>query len=182
MAKRRTRHRIQKRVRRGTMKGGMDVLNPILHNDEDSHNLDMGNDNSFQSQGSLHLSHLNTSENSGNTTEQSIVPGDFGDLDSIPPDESNIIDMDQSLHLADLDTTETDNSGYTRGVDELFGGKKRRRSTKKRYGKKGRKTRKNRRHKQRGGICYGNGVGANSYDPNYSIYNTNMLKLFPYKA
>jgi hypothetical protein len=34
----------------------------------------------------------------------------------------------------------------------------------------------------RGGMCYGNGVGANSYDPNYSIYNTNMLKLFPYKA
>jgi hypothetical protein len=31
-------------------------------------------------------------------------------------------------------------------------------------------------------MCYGNGVGANSYDPNYSIYNTNMLKLFPYKA
>lgn len=163
MAKRRTRHRIQKRVRRGTMKGGMDVLHPIPHNDEDSHNLDMGNDNSFQSQGSLHLSHLNTSENSGYTTEQSIVPGDFEDL-------------------ANLDTTETDNSGYTTGADELFGGKKRRRSTKKRYGKKGRKTRKNRRHKQRGGICYGNGVGANSYDPNYSIYNTNMLKLFPYKA
>ena len=35
--------------------------------------------------------------------------------------------------------------------------------------------------KQRGGICYGNGVGANSYNPNYSIYNTNELALFPYK-
>jgi hypothetical protein len=44
-------------------------------------------------------------------------------------------------------------------------------------GKKGRKSRK-----QRGGTCYGNGVGANSYDPNYSIYNTNMLNLFPYKT
>ena len=100
---------------------------------------------------------------------------------TISPDESNIMDMDQSLHLAHLDTTETDNSGYTRGTDELFGGKNCRRRTKKRYGKKGRKTRKNIRHKQRGGICYGNGVGANSYEPNYSIYNTNMLKLFPYK-
>ena len=36
--------------------------------------------------------------------------------------------------------------------------------------------------KQKGGICYGRGVGANSYEPNYSIYNTNLLKLFPYKT
>ena len=34
--------------------------------------------------------------------------------------------------------------------------------------------------KQRGGMCYGNGVGANSYDPNFSIYNTRELTLFPY--
>lgn len=45
-------------------------------------------------------------------------------------------------------------------------------------GKKGKKTTR----KQRGGTCYGNGVGANNYDPNYSIFNTNLLKLFPYKA
>jgi len=43
-------------------------------------------------------------------------------------------------------------------------------------GKKGRK----RQHSLRGG-CYGTGVGANNYEPNYSIYNTDMLKLFPYK-
>lgn len=45
------------------------------------------------------------------------------------------------------------------------------------------KTRKNRRGKrsQRGGTCYGHGVGANSYDPNFSIYNTRELELFPYK-
>ncbi len=44
------------------------------------------------------------------------------------------------------------------------------------------RTRKNktRRQRQRGGTCYGTGVGSNNYDPNYSIYNTNMLKLFPY--
>ena len=44
------------------------------------------------------------------------------------------------------------------------------------------KTRKNktRRQRQSGGTCYGTGVGSNNYDPNYSIYNTNMLKLFPY--
>ena len=27
---------------------------------------------------------------------------------------------------------------------------------------------------------FGNGYGANCNDPNYSIYNTNLLKLFPY--
>ena len=49
---------------------------------------------------------------------------------------------------------------------------------------KGKKTRKQNRRKSRkikGGACYGNGVGANSYDPNFSIHNTNLLKLFPYK-
>ena len=35
--------------------------------------------------------------------------------------------------------------------------------------------------KQRGGTCFGNGVGANNGDPNFSIYNTRELQLFPYK-
>jgi len=48
--------------------------------------------------------------------------------------------------------------------------------------RKNRKHRKNRKGSQRGGTCYGNGVGANSYDPNFSIYNTNELQLFPYKT
>lgn len=61
---------------------------------------------------------------------------------------------------------------------KISGGRK----SKRRIRKKGRKTRKIRTRKQRGGMCFGNGVGANSYDPNNSIYNTNMLKLFPYKA
>jgi hypothetical protein len=43
-------------------------------------------------------------------------------------------------------------------------------------GKRRRKSRK-----QRGGVCYGNGVGANNYDPNFSIYNTRELTLFPYR-
>ena len=181
MAKRYTRNKRRRKTRK--MRGGVDLNDSIPHSEDDSHYLDI--DQSFQSEGSLHPSDLDVSDR-GYTTEQSIVPGDFGDLDSIPQDESNIMDMDQSLHLSDLNTTEADNSGYTTGADDdeslmdmSFGGKKRRKrsSTKKRRGKK---TRKNRR-KQKGGICYGNGVGANSYDPNYSIYNTNMLKLFPYK-
>ena len=65
--------------------------------------------------------------------------------------------------------------------------KQSRKTIKKRKTMKKRKTlrkrnysRKNNR-KQRGGTCYGNGVGANSYDPNFSIYNTRALHLFPYK-
>jgi hypothetical protein len=29
-------------------------------------------------------------------------------------------------------------------------------------------------------VCFGKGVGANNFDPNYSIYNTRELGLFPY--
>ena len=44
------------------------------------------------------------------------------------------------------------------------------------------KEKKNKKSKkQRGGTCYGSGVGANSYNPNYSIYNTRELELFPYR-
>ena len=55
-------------------------------------------------------------------------------------------------------------------------------SRKRKYHKINKKSKKNKKHRQRGGQCYGRGVGSNSYDPNYSIYNTNMLKLFPYKT
>ena len=83
----------------------------------------------------------------------------------------------------ELNTTNISNtSGYTTGEDISFGGKRRRRISRKKVNKKGRKTRRKRKLKLKGGMCFGNGLGANSYDPNYSIYNTNMLKLFPYKA
>jgi len=49
-------------------------------------------------------------------------------------------------------------------------------------GKRRRRRHRSKKNKMRGGRCYGNGIGSNSYDPNYSIYNTNMLKLFPYKT
>ena len=49
-------------------------------------------------------------------------------------------------------------------------------------GGKTRKTRKVKSKKMKGGQqVYGRGYGANCYDPNFSIYNTNELKLFPYK-
>ena len=47
--------------------------------------------------------------------------------------------------------------------------------------KKSKKSKNNKTRKQKGGVCYGSGVGANDYDPNFSIYNTRALQLFPYK-
>jgi hypothetical protein len=55
--------------------------------------------------------------------------------------------------------------------------KARRRSTR----NKGRSHNRQSSRKQRGGTCYGRGVGANTGDPNFSIYNTPALQLFPYK-
>jgi hypothetical protein len=66
-------------------------------------------------------------------------------------------------------------------TQEASGGKNRRRHSIKKQ-KVFKKNRRSRKFRQRGGKCFGNGVGANSYDPNYSIYNTNMLKLFPYRT
>jgi hypothetical protein len=179
MAKRNTRHKRRNKTRK--MRGGMDELGV--------------SDNSIVSNGPLHLSDLNESgindngmNESGYTTGQENSLNQSFDLDDIPHAEDDTHDLDDegSLHLSHLNTS--NNSGYTTEPDDMsfgpddtyFGGKRRRKTTKKRRGKKAKKTRKNRR-KQRGGICYGNGVGANSYEPNYSIYNTNMLKLFPYK-
>jgi len=85
----------------------------------------------------------------------------------------------------DIDQEGTDNEADS--DDEMNGGRKKRRTMKKRKGRKtrktGRKTRKTGRksRKQRGGVCYGNGVGANNYDPSFSIYNTRELELFPYR-
>ena len=62
-------------------------------------------------------------------------------------------------------------------LEDLMGGKRGKRGKR----GKGKKTRKTRGRKQRGGMRYGTGVGSNCFDPNYSIYNTPALSLFPYK-
>jgi len=61
-------------------------------------------------------------------------------------------------------------------VDFPQGGRRQRMSNKKTMKKRGRS-----RKTYKGGACYGNGVGANAYDPNNSIFNTRELQLFPYK-
>ena len=63
-------------------------------------------------------------------------------------------------------------------VDFPQGGKRQKMRNKKTMKKRGRSRN---RKTYKGGACYGNGVGANAYDPNYSIFNTRELQLFPYK-
>ena len=99
-------------------------------------------------------------------------------------DDAGQMDMNE-LDL-DIDQAGTDNEADS--DDDMNGGRKKRRTVKKRKGRKTRTTgRKNGRktgrksRKQRGGVCYGNGVGANNYDPSFSIYNTRELELFPYR-
>ena len=131
-----------------------ETIDAIPHAQDDAHDMDL----SFDSDnGSLHMSDLDVTQDSmrANTTA---------------PDES--FSRNSSMSNGSMSSLVSENESFASET----GGKKRRRKT----SRKGRKTRKSR--KQRGGMCYGNGVGANSYDPNYSIYNTNMLKLFPYKA
>ena len=75
------------------------------------------------------------------------------------------------------------NLGWNDQSNNQLGGK-RKKTKKTRKGRKGRnskKSRKMRGRKQRGGMRYGTGVGANCFEPNYSIYNTPALSLFPYK-
>jgi hypothetical protein len=118
-------------------------------------------------------------------------------IDAIPHAIDDIHDIDingsidesfnsqGTMNLNEL--SRNSDSGYTTNEDrslfDEFGGKRRRISRKNNRNKR----RTNRRNNKRkltlkGGMCFGRGVGANSYDPNYSIYNTDMLKLFPYKS
>jgi hypothetical protein len=85
-----------------------------------------------------------------------------------------------SMHLSELNQTiGSDNNTTTESFGSLGG--KRRKTKKSRKTRKIRKNKRNKSRNQRGGQCYGRGIGANNYDPNFSIYNTNELQLFPYK-
>ena len=97
---------------------------------------------------------------------------------------NNISDVSEYSIVSDQGDTTREDSDDELYLEDLQGGRRR----KTRKGRKGRKTRKGRKgkksrktKKQRGGMRYGSGVGANCFDPNYSIYNTPALTLFPYK-
>ena len=119
-------------------------------------------------------SDVDLNDGSMNTTIESMNASINNDNDNLSFGEGS------SLNLPDLDG---DNGSNNTTIDDSFGGKKKRRKTMKKQKRRTKKRtmKKRKGRKQRGGTCYGNGVGANNYDPNFSIHNTNLLKLFPYK-
>jgi len=113
-----------------------------------------------------------------NNSQHNISDDSFGfdqddDLDNNNLN-NNIDDISEDSIVSDQGDTTREDSRMS--IGELDFGGKRRKTRKGRKGKKRRKTKK-----QRGGMRYGTGVGSNCFDPNFSIYNTPTLSLFPYK-
>jgi hypothetical protein len=133
-----------------------DIFGNFFENIEPIPN-DNASDISFGSDNSLHLTELNATDDSmiANTT--------------LPDESLNLSDMSNTLSASENES-----------INTSIGGKKNKRKTYRKKRSNGKKL-KNKSKKQKGGTCYGTGVGANSYDPNFSIYNTRQLELFPYK-
>ena len=156
-----------------------EMIQSVNDANEEMNQLDIsGISNASDDEHNLNESMNNSIDNSLNTTTES--------LSGLDNNDSLNSTMD-SLHLSDLNASDV-NSSVNTTKDDSIGGKKRSKAsghmsngTGKPFGKT-RKARKGRKsHKQRGGTCYGSGVGANNYDPNFSIYNTRELSLFPYR-
>jgi hypothetical protein len=143
-------------------------ISDIPINVNDVHNLDYDvNDNSFNLDDSLNT----TRENNTNDSENN----EFSFTSDLNVSQG-------PLNLSDLNVDDENNESNNTTKESITGGNKKIRKTRKtRKSRKSRKSRKNLKRRG-GGTCYGRGVGANNYDPNYTIYNTNLLKLFPYKA
>jgi hypothetical protein len=189
------------------MKGGMETVNRTFELDDlnerkprDLETLDLSvisnsddDDHDYGVNDSLDLDNTNMHDSMDTTNESMTNIGDDYDYDN---DSNNV--SNGSLHLSDLDENENSLANTTI-EDDSIGGRKRKTTKKRKTMKKRnitkkkrmtkRKTMKKRKmtkkgtntKKQKGGMCYGNGVGANSYDPNFSIYNTQELELFPYR-
>ena len=170
--------------------------------DNDIHEINEENDND-----NVDVNFEDGMEESLNTTRESLTEPNIGNINPPVNYDSDSGDMD-SLHMSDLDTSNI-SSANTTMEDNSFGGKKTKRKksskSKKRITRKSkktkRKTRKNKTSKnKRGGnvdklgdsdfnpnLSYdskqngGQNIGSNCKDPNFSIYNTNLLKLSPYK-
>ena len=167
------------------MQDFQDNLNDEPNDDNDELNISdisaisSDSDNSNDLNESFDLDNSFSNNDSMNTTRESI--------DASINNGNASFGEGSSLNMSDLNTSNVSNSSTnTTREEDSFGGKKKRRTMKKQkrktMKKRNIKTMKKRKGiKQRGGTCYGNGVGANNYDPNLSIYNTNLLKLFPYK-
>lgn len=170
----------------------MDSLNP--DNDENNDNDDNDENNlsgiansenssendvsvgSFAFENENDLSDIDDENNSQHNISDDSFVFDQDDIDNNL--NNNIDDISEDSIVSDQGDTTREDSDDELYLADLQGGRRR----KTRKGRKGRKTRKGKKSKkQRGGMRYGTGVGSNCFEPNYSIYNTPTLSLFPYK-
>ena len=112
-----------------------------------------------------------------NDNDEQPGPGlDLADLQGdVDPQQNMDMDMDMDNQDNELDQTGNTSMADESDDDEMEGGRKR--HTRRKKG-----NRKSHKRNKKGGALYGRGYGANCSDPNYSIYNTNLLKLFPYSS
>jgi hypothetical protein len=119
---------------------------------------------------------LNNFQESGLTAQQYMAQT-YEDLDMNP---------DEGFTDVEDDDEDNEDNDEENNMDDQEGGKRKRKNHKKSKTKKSKtkksKTKKRKLYNKKGGTLYGKGYGANCNDPNNSIYNTNMLKLFPYSA
>jgi hypothetical protein len=128
------------------------------------HNIGYDSQNeSFQSDGSsIHMSDL----------------GDVNDNHELDMSGDDLNVSNDSLESGVTDEP-SDGSEISIDANDTIGGRRRRR-TKKRMSNI-RRTKSYRKVKG-GATMYGTGYGANCSNPNFSVYNTNLTKLFPYRA
>jgi hypothetical protein len=89
-------------------------------------------------------------------------------------------------HLDDFESDEEDESepqwaGKKTNKRKSNKRKSNKRKSNKRKSNKRKSNKKSKKYNKKGGAIYGTGVGSNCYDPNFSIYNTRELELFPYR-
>jgi hypothetical protein len=155
----------------------IDSLNPDNNeNDLSGIGSENGSENdvsvgSFAFEDEDNLSDIDDDNSQHNISDDSV---DFGQDDDLNNNNIDNIDDISEDSISDQGDTTNEKSSLM-DIGELQGGRRR----KTRKGRKGKKSRKTK--KQRGGMRYGTGVGSNCFDPNYSIYNTPALTLFPYK-
>jgi hypothetical protein len=141
-------------------------------------------DDGFQEQGPMDIGELNDENNNFNEMPRENLPNVNNEYNE---NEYN----DEPMNINELNGEPMD-EGQTDVESDMDGGKRKkktrrinkkrtRKTMKKRNGRKNKKTKKNRKTGKKGGALYGTGVGANCYDPNFSIYNTRELTLFPYR-
>ena len=170
----------------------MGLDNHSLHLDNDD-SFNLGNDDSFNldNDDSFNLGEHNASisldttrENISNTNDDSIMNSlNLSNLSNGPLNNSDLETNNASINTTRDNSFGGKNTKRHRYVSKKSGTKNKKRILKSKNTNKKRKSlnKKNKTHKSRKSRG-GSNIGSNCSDPNFSIYNTNMLKLFPYKS